>query len=214
MWFCLTDLSASFTPARHGAISKMPVRSSIVPELDMNSIEVEKEANKSSPRSPNVQASDDDRGPLTPNSPKSSPPPFDKETTIRPVTQDSSNNSESSTLSSPPTTNFNPSLTAIPQYPPSPTGSPTGSPKHNRDPSKSFFANLKAPKTSHKTQKSDSSSNLAENPKSRGSSRDRKTHLSSKPYGSSPDLLGLVRNAEQQERSECLFPCDICSCRC
>ncbi|TQB73406.1 hypothetical protein MPDQ_005902 [Monascus purpureus] len=169
----------------------MPYRHSTISNLDLSSYTMGKNPKKLSPLAPSVR-SPDDQGPLTPSSPKSSPPPYDRDTTIRPVTQDSSNNSDGSTFaSSPPATNFNPSLTAIPQYPPSPKDSP----KHNRDVSKSFFATLKAPKSSHKSQGSNSPGHLAEKPKSRGSSRDRRTQISSKPYGSSPDLLSTVQNA-------------------
>lgn len=169
------------------------MRQSTVPKLDLSSFSLEKEKKSSQ--------SDDGRGPITPRSPKSSPAsPYHHATTIRQVTQETSSKSDNDSVftGSPPTATFNPSLTAIPQYPPSPKDSP----KHNRDPSKSFFANLKAPKSSHKTQKSDGSGHLTEKPKSRGSSRDRRTQIPSKPYGSSPDLLAAVQRAEQQEQSE------------
>jgi hypothetical protein len=44
---------------------------------------------------------------------------------------------------------ISPSITAIPQYPPSP---PKTSPKHQRDASRSFFSNLVASKSSHRLQ--------------------------------------------------------------
>ena len=112
------------------------------------------------------------------------------------------NDTHTVTSSPPPaTSNFNPTLTAIPQYPPSPKESP----KHNREASRSFFSSLKAPKShSLRNPKSESQGRLApEKPKSRGSSRDRRNHLPLKPYESSPDLIGSLRAAEQQEQSKC-----------
>ena len=44
------------------------------------------------------------------------------------------------------------------------------------------------------------------NSKSRGSSRDRRTQISSKRYESTPDLLGAVKQAEGQEKRECSDP--------
>lgn len=180
-----------------------------MPNLDLKSLKSDNNNSKiSSPLTPGAQSSDGP-SPLTPRSPKSSSSsPFSKGATIRPVTQDSSQKPTSPTTipTSPglsaaepaaePTT---PGLTAIPQYFPSPRDSP----KHSRDASKSFFGNLKAPKSSHKAQRSDSSENSTEYPKSRGSSKDRKGSMASKLYDSTPDLPGLIAPAGENEKSEC-----------
>ncbi|PYI20609.1 putative Rho GTPase activator [Aspergillus japonicus CBS 114.51] len=177
----------------------MPSRQSTVPNLDLSPSTLQGNAKISSPLTPGAQSSDGP-SPLTPHSPKSlSSSPFFKGATIRPVTQDSNNhNNHSSPTSTGPATAepATPGLTAIPQYPPSPRDSP----KHSRDPSRSFFANLKAPKVSHRAQRSDGSGDSGTNPKSRGSSRDRKTQISTKQYESTPDLPGTIERAAQQER--------------
>ncbi|KAL5361605.1 hypothetical protein BJX96DRAFT_152445 [Aspergillus floccosus] len=179
----------------------MPSRQSTVPNLDLStSTLLANNAKISSPLTPGAQSSDGP-SPLTPRSPKSpSSSPFFKGATIRPVTQESNNKSDSDLApvspgltAEPPT----PGFTAIPQYPPSPRDSP----KHTRDTSRSFFANLKAPKSSHKSQKSDSSTNSIDKPKSRGSSRDRKTQVVSKLYESTPDLPGTIERAAKQEHN-------------
>ncbi|KAL4779341.1 hypothetical protein BJX76DRAFT_351884 [Aspergillus varians] len=170
-------------------------RHSVVPNLDLSSSTLEAGAKISSPLTPGAQSSDG-LSPLTPHSPKSSSSsPFFKGATIRPVTQDSNSMSNSPTFTTSPvlaTEPPTPGFTAIPPYPPSPRESP----KHTRDASRSFFASLKAPKYSHKAQRSDSSGNSAENPQSRGSSRDRRTRISSKLYESSPDLPGAIARQE------------------
>ena len=70
--------------------------------------------------------------------------------------------------------------------------------KHGRDPSKSFFLNLMASKSSHRLHSPDASlSDNAEKPisKSRASSKDRNFHgLRSK--GSTPELPRLIQNSE------------------
>lgn len=171
------------------ASDNMPLkqRRSVAPNLDLGSFAMDKTAKGSSPLTPGPHSADG-LTPLTPRSPRSSPTsPFARGTTIRPVTQDTNLKPvtsffHSSHSDTEPTT---PGLTAIPQYPPSPKESP----KHNRDASKSFFANLKAPRSSHRLDKSDGSGHSLDKPKSRGSSQDRKTYISSKQYGSTPDLL-------------------------
>ncbi|KAI9924085.1 hypothetical protein ASPWEDRAFT_170378 [Aspergillus wentii DTO 134E9] len=181
----------------------MPLRQSTVPNLDLSSFTLQTNAKISSPLTPGAQSSDGP-SPLTPRSPKSaSSSPFFKGTTIRPVTQESNCKSNSPTFPGSPAFScapepITPGVTAIPQYPPSPRGSP----KHTRDTSRSFFANLKAPKSSHRTQRSDGSGNSGDNSKSRGSSRDRKTQISSKQYESTPDLPGLIQAAEQENNGE------------
>lgn len=189
----------------------MPSRNSTVPNLDLKSLKVDFTNGKLfTPLSPGAQSSDG-LSPLTPRSPKSpSSSPFLKGTTIRPVTQDSSSKGNSPVLApkSPALSATEPGLepstpgfTAIPQYFPSPKDSGKGS--HARDASKSFFGNLKAPKPSHRAQRSDSSENSTEPPKSRGSSRDRKT--APKFYESTPDLPGALAKAGEIEKSEHLL---------
>lgn len=81
-----------------------------------------------------------------------------------------------------------PRITAMPELPPSPT-SQTPS-KHGREPSKSFFSNLMASKSSHKLHVSETSlpdSVEKQNGRSRTSSRDRSLH-SVRRQGSTPDL--------------------------
>ncbi|EAW11858.1 putative Rho GTPase activator (Bem2) [Aspergillus clavatus NRRL 1] len=176
----------------------MPSRHSTVPNLDLSSFALQATAKISSPLTPGAQSSDG-ASPLTPRSPKSSSSsPFFKGATIRPVTEGSHSKSSSPTFSltpghiaEPPT----PGLTAIPPYPPSPRDSP----RHNREPSRSFFASLKAPKSSHRAQRSDGSEPFGDEPKSRGSSRDRRTKIASKLYESTPDLLGTLERAAHKE---------------
>lgn len=166
----------------------MPSRQSTLPSLDLSSSNFKK-----SLKSPASQSADglkvESLSPLTPRSPKSSPSsPFANGSTIRPVTRRSKTESALIVPSSPkgeeepPTPNF----TSLPQYP----VSPKDGPKHNRDASKSFFANLKASKSSHKIPTSDSLGQSAENkPKSRGGSKER-AQPASKGDGSTSDPQG------------------------
>ncbi|KAF4765203.1 hypothetical protein N7455_004557 [Penicillium solitum] len=179
----------------------MSNRTSTVPNLDLSSCKTESKKEKgSSPVTPGDHSSDGPT-PLTPRSPKSaSSSPLFKGATIRPVMQDSDSKATSPTLPLSPATGSaeptTPGLTAIPQHFPSPKDS-----RHTRDASKSFFGNLKAPKSSHKSQRSDSSENSTEHPKSRGSSRERKTPMASKQYESTPDLLGELARTDGSERT-------------
>ncbi|KAJ5325640.1 uncharacterized protein N7506_008742 [Penicillium brevicompactum] len=179
----------------------MPNRSSTVPNLDLSSFKTESKKDKvSSPLTPNGQSSDG-LSPLTPRSPKSaSSSPLFKGATIRPVTQDSCSKATSPTLPLSPDTAtaepLTPGITAIPQHFPSPKDS-----KHSRDASKSFFGNLKAPKSSHKSQRSDSSGDSTEPPKSRGSSKERRMTMAAKSYGSTPDLLGALAHVNETEKT-------------
>ncbi|KAJ5577934.1 uncharacterized protein N7459_006898 [Penicillium hispanicum] len=184
----------------------MPSRNSNVPNLDLSS--VKPDLNKlSSPLSPGGQSSEG-HSPLTPRSPKStSSSPFLKGATIRSVPEDSGSKATSPTIppaspgtltaeSTEPTPEpLTPGITAIPQY------FPKDSPKHARDASKSFFGTLKAPKSSHRAHRSDSSENSAEHTRSRGSSRDRKTPMAPKLYESTPDLPGAIARAGESERN-------------
>ena len=87
-----------------------------------------------------------------------------------------------------------PTISAIPQYP----ESPPGSPKHGRDPSKSFFSNLIASKSSHRLQSPDrngTGSSERATSKSRASSKDR-TLYSVRNKESTPDLPKHIRTIE------------------
>jgi hypothetical protein len=91
-----------------------------------------------------------------------------------------------------------PRITAMPEFPPSPSRS---SPKHGRDPSKSFFSNLMASKSSHKLDsphlniEKDSGRSTA---KSRASSKDRGFH-SLRGKNSTPDLPKMPQNEKQHD---------------
>ncbi|EPS25887.1 hypothetical protein PDE_00823 [Penicillium oxalicum 114-2] len=186
----------------------MPSRNSTIPNLDLKSLKVEFNSRRMSTSfAPGLQ-SPDALSPLTPRSPRSaSTSPFFKGATIRPVTEDSSQASTSPTMA-PKSPALSPSelepepntpgFTAIPQQFPSPKDASKNS--HGRDASKSFFGNLKAPKSSHRSQRSDSSENSTEPPKSRGSSRDRKTMP--KFHESTPDLPALLAKAADSESGE------------
>ncbi|CAG8089809.1 unnamed protein product [Penicillium nalgiovense] len=179
----------------------MSNRTSTVPNLDLSSCKTESKKDKvSSPVTPGDHSSDG-LSPLTPRSPKSSSSsPLFKGATIRPVTQDSDSKATSPILPLSPGTGpaepTTPGITAIPQHFPSPKDS-----RHTRDASKSFFGNLKAPKSSHKPQHSNSSENSTEHSKSRGSSRERKTAMASKQYESTPDLPGALARANGSEKT-------------
>jgi hypothetical protein len=89
-----------------------------------------------------------------------------------------------------------PTISAIPHYPES---SPPGSPKYGRDPSKSFFSNLMASKSSHRLQSPDrNGTGVSERAtsKSRASSKDR-TLYSLRNRGSTPDLPKTIRIPEK-----------------
>ncbi|KAJ5291862.1 hypothetical protein N7478_001113 [Penicillium angulare] len=188
----------------------MPSRHSAVPNLDFSSLKSDSKHGKiSSPLSPGGQSSDG-LSPLTPRSPKSaSSSPLFKGATIRPVTQESSSKATSPTTPVSPgnlaaesteTTAepLTPGITAIPQYFPSPKPSS----KHSREASKSFFGTLKAPKSSHRTQRSDSSGASTEPPKSRGTSRDRKSSMARILSESTPDLPSIIAHAEEAENNK------------
>ncbi|KAJ5915528.1 hypothetical protein N7466_011461 [Penicillium verhagenii] len=186
----------------------MPSRHSTVPNLDFSSFKSDSNNGKlPSPLSPG-HSSDGGLSPLTPRSPKSaSSSPLFKGATIRPVTHDSSSKATSPTSPTSPRTLTvettqsaneppTPGITAIPQYFPSPKGS-----KHSRDQSRSFFGNLKAPKSSHRSHRSDGSDETStEPPKSRGTSRDRKSSMARILSESTPDLPAMIARSEEAER--------------
>ena len=87
-----------------------------------------------------------------------------------------------------------PTISAIPQYP----ESAPGSPKHGREPSKSFFSNLIASKSSHRLQSPDRNgigSSERATSKTRASSKDR-TLYSLRNKVSTPDLPKNTRMPE------------------
>ncbi|OAX82564.1 hypothetical protein ACJ72_03080 [Emergomyces africanus] len=138
--------------------------------------------------------------PLSPTSPMSPTSPYLKGSTIRPLTGKNSivsRSPNSSAVEEHKDVPQTPGITAIPPYPPSPKEST----KHGRDPSRSFFSNLKASKSSHRLQSSDGpDKQTADNipPGSRGSSRDRAGNISSRGRnGSSTDLPTSSGRAER-----------------
>ncbi|OJD11682.1 hypothetical protein AJ78_07597 [Emergomyces pasteurianus Ep9510] len=166
-------------------LTKMPKKPSQAPPLQLGSSNFnELSQNVRSPLSPSSLS------PLSPTSPMSPTSPFLKGSTIRPLT---GKNSVVSRSPNPSTVEENkevpqtPGITAIPPYPPSPKEST----KHGRDPSRSFFSNLKASKSSHRLQSSDCPDKpTADNvpPRSRGSSKDRANISSRGRNDSSTDL--------------------------
>ncbi|PGG96521.1 hypothetical protein GX51_07793 [Blastomyces parvus] len=138
--------------------------------------------------------------PLSPSSPMSPTSPYPRGSTIRPLTGKASPGSLSPNTSAVEENNEvpqTPGITAIPQYPPSPKESS----KHGRDPSRSFFSNLKASKSSHRLQSSDGPDRQTADgnpPPSRGSSTDRALNISSRGRnGSSADLPTSSGRAER-----------------
>ncbi|KAM5471145.1 hypothetical protein MauCBS54593_003484 [Microsporum audouinii] len=139
-------------------------------------------ARKSFQTSPiHPQKSSRDTSPQSKTSPQPRLSPtstFPKSSTIRTVTSTSSNElantdfQERENIANKAEQPQSPSITAIPPYPPSPQ---QGN-KHARDPSKSFFSNLKASRSAQRIHLSDASSGHSGEEKSsmsRGSSRDR-----------------------------------------
>jgi hypothetical protein len=180
----------------------MPSRQSTVPSLDLKSSNFTRGF-----KNPASQSADalkvESLSPLTPRSPRSTPnSPFANGSTIRPVTRRSKTESalvapstpNGALRAEPPT----PGFTSLPPYP----LSPRDSPKHNRDASKSFFANLKASRSAHKITMSDSSGHSGENqPKSRGSSRDR-APPASRDGRTTPDLFESSEHMGEDKRTD------------
>jgi hypothetical protein len=115
--------------------------------------------------------------PREPHSPRSAPTSPRLQTAPASMMQPTANNEPTS-----------PRITAVPDMPPSPS-----SPKdiqHTRDPSKSFFSNLMASKSSHKlnaSQQSLDEKTESKNARSRANSKDRSLHTIKK-QGSTPEL--------------------------
>ena len=142
---------------------------------------IDEEANGSTPATLSPRSTG---SPHTPHTPRSAPTsPF------LPGPQDSfMSHQVSASQDEARTGPSSPKITATPEFPPSPVPQ---SPKHGRDPSKGFFSNLMASKSSHKLHASETSiSEGAEKPnaRSRTSSKDRSLH-SIKKEGSTPELL-------------------------
>lgn len=168
----------------------MPSKPSDLPSLELAT---SRSKTMTNPASQSADALKPEPSPstLSPRSPKSSPTSplsFPKGATIRPVARRSK--TETSLASSPqageePPT---PGFTAIPPCPSSPTKESTLSSahKHAREASRSFFANLRASRSSHKVSTSDSSADIP--PKSQGSIRERPATMG-RANSSSPDLL-------------------------
>ncbi|KKZ65816.1 hypothetical protein EMCG_01201 [[Emmonsia] crescens] len=176
----------------------MPKKPSQAPPLQLGSSNFNDLAHN--PRSPLSPSSLSPLSPLSPTSPRSPTSPFLKGSTIRPLTGKNSpllHSSNPSAVEENKEMPQTPGITAIPQYPPSPKEST----KHGRDPSRSFFSNLKASKSSHRLQSSDGpEKQTADNipPSSRGGSRDRAVNISSRGRnGSSTDLPTSSGRAER-----------------
>lgn len=113
--------------------------------------------------------------------------PFNGPTQIVEMTSSQGNQSNGTT---------SPSITAVPEFPSSPS---RPSPKHGRDPSKSFFSNLMASKSSHKldaTNQGNEKEIGRSVAKSRASSKDR-TLYALRGKGSTPDLPRMPQNEKQ-----------------
>ncbi|KIW82902.1 hypothetical protein Z517_02145 [Fonsecaea pedrosoi CBS 271.37] len=117
------------------------------------------------------------------------------------VSQDSRNDGSRTGPSSP-------RITAMPELPASPVPQ---SPKHARDPSKGFFSNLMASKSSHKLHPSETSipeNGEKPNARSRASSKERSLH-SLKKQGSTPELPKAVSSNGPSHDNEAPAPAEI-----
>jgi hypothetical protein len=137
------------------------------------------------------------RSPLTPHSPRSPPaspgqnsnsraamgPKTVKQETNPPRKASRPAEAEDTTSEQPPRS----PITAIPQYPPSPTVS---SHKHGRDQSKSIFSNLKTSRSTNRLNGPESGMKVSSKPDltSRASSKDRSVYSSSRGHDSTPEL--------------------------
>jgi hypothetical protein len=98
-------------------------------------------------------------------------------------------------------------ITAIPQFPPSPTISAS---KHGRDASKSLFSNLKASRSTNRLNGADQNAKASSKPDltSRASSKDRNMYNSSRGHDSTPELQNFT--SPERNYGTCEFP--ICNC--
>ena len=162
-----------------------------VPSLDLNGSQTVTSIDGRVPPSPSTMS------PTSPRSPRSP-----REHTIRPVmgreksSDEHTNGDDQQTIVRSPTS---PTITAIPQFPPSPRSPP----KHGRDPSKSFFSNLMASKSSHRLNSPDrnTESPVEKEPKSRTSSKERSLY-SRHVRGSTTDLTKMNHSNETSNDSE------------
>lgn len=166
-------------------------KSSAPPALNLNAAKNSSQADNLRPLSPSTLS------PRSSRSPRSNPgSPFlqgDFEHTLGQNGIDKTGKNNTANGGS-----ISPSITAIPQYPPSPKTSP----KHGRDPSKSFFSNLMASKSSHRLQSLDQGgAETADRDRTEGrgraSSKDRVPY-SARGKSSTSDLLRNVRAPEMQ----------------
>lgn len=138
--------------SRHDSIPTMGKKSAPPPALHLgaNSFDELKRSNaqKASSTSANTLPSKPkpwnwaSRRPSTSRSANGPPPPIQTDMATPPKSPDSDDKEQASLVSSATTT-------AIPQFPPSPREPPS---KHGRDPSKSFFSNFRASRSTHKIQ--------------------------------------------------------------
>ncbi|ODH45687.1 hypothetical protein GX48_08232 [Paracoccidioides brasiliensis] len=172
----------------------MPKKPFQAPPLQLGSSNFNEPSHDNSPLSPNALS------PLSPTSPRSPALQFPKGSTIQPLTGKKSPAPQSPCLSTCEANNevqLTLGITAMPPFPPSPNETT----KHGRDPSRSFFSNLKASKSSHRLQSSDGYEKPPVDtlPSSRGSSKDRAATVSSRGWNGSssnlPELSGRVERA-------------------
>lgn len=139
-------------------------------------------------RSPDMaqQLSPSTLSPASPRSPSAQGSPYGEKPTVRQVAQSDMGSEDDSRSTEDLSGPVSPPITAIPQYPPSPKTSPK---QHGREPSKSFFSNLMASKSSHRLQSPERSGNRGPNQNgSRASSKERGLYSNPKARGSTPDL--------------------------
>ncbi|KAJ5902273.1 hypothetical protein N7495_002801 [Penicillium taxi] len=193
----------------------MPSRNSTVPNLDLSNVKSSNVKSSNGKLSYPLSAGAQSSGGLSPmsassNKSHSSFALFKGPSTIRPVTQDSNISATSPTSPNSPVSHghsdtelstepITPGITAIPQFFPSPKDPG----KHARDASKSFFGNLKAPKSSHRQNRSDSSENSTSTDysKSWNNSKDRRLSMAPKMSESTPDLPGKLARATEYENN-------------
>jgi hypothetical protein len=154
----------------------------------------------------NLSASQNNAGPATlspqsatsPHSPSSAPASPRLQTAPASMMRQVNNTQEIDSRSQNRTGQSSPRITAMPDLPPSPS-SPKAA-QHARDPSKSFFQNFLASKSSHKLNASDQNLpevNDKQTARSRASSKDRSLH-SVRKQGSTPELPRYTSNSHPQ----------------
>lgn len=143
---------------------------------------------------------------LSPTSPRSPPSaqgsPYGDKPTVRQVARSDIGSEEERKSAEELSNPASPPITAIPQYPPSPKTSPK---QHGREPSKSFFSNLMASKSSHRLQSPDRSGTRGPTQNSsRASSKERGMYSNSKARGSTPDLSRPPQRSERRNGQFCI----------